>query len=82
MIIINIEKAKKIGHDLRRKKRDMFFEPYDKTIELQIPNEEEKRSKAEEKRAVIRVNDSVCQTKINKAKTAEEIKAALNEFVD
>lgn len=82
MLIVNIEKAKKIGHDLRREKRNNFFAPYDKIIQLNIPGQESQRQEAEAKRVLIRASDAKCQADIDAAITPEEIKQALESFVD
>lgn len=82
MILINIEKAKNIGNQERRLKAQQFFAPYDRVIELNIPGQEEQRAQAEAKRATIRANDAICQTAIDAATTTDEIKQALESFVD
>ena len=38
MIVINIEKAKGIAHEIRRTKRAEEFAPYDEVIMKQIPD--------------------------------------------
>ena len=74
-ITINIQKAKLIGHDKRRKARELEFEPYDDAIAKQIPNV---KDVAEEKRIQIRAKYADIQEKIDSASSVEEIKQALN----
>lgn len=81
MITLNMEKAKKIGHELRRTKAQEYFAPYDKIILLNIPGQEAQRAEAEVKRTDIRNADATCQIKIDSATTSQEITQALNEFV-
>jgi len=67
---------------MRRKKAQDFFAPYDRIIELNIPGQEQKRAEAEAKRAIIRQNDATCQAAIDAASNPDEIKQALESFVD
>jgi hypothetical protein len=75
MIVVNIDKAKAIGHEMRRAKRGEEFAPLDAVIMKQIPgnNAEE----AEAARQAIRDKYAAIQTQIDAAQTPEEIKAAL-----
>jgi hypothetical protein len=82
MIIINLDKAKVIGHQKRRIKAQEFFAPLDKIIQLNIPGQEENRNLAESKRLIIRQKDAECQIKIDSANNMDEIKLALDLFVD
>ena len=82
MIIVDMNKAKDIGNQMRREKAQSYFAHYDRIIELNIPGQEEKRAEAEVKRAIIRQKDAVCQTAIDAATIAEQIKQALESFVD
>ena len=75
MIVINIEKAKLKGHEIRKEMRDKEFEPYDKIIALQIPGENHDAAEAE--RVKIRQKYEIIEQKINMATTTEEIRAAL-----
>lgn len=75
MIVININKAKNIGHDIRRKKREEEFAPYDKVIAAQIPGNSP--VEAEAARQQIREKYSIIQTEIDSSTTPEEIKQAL-----
>jgi hypothetical protein len=74
MITINIDKAKAIGHDMRRAARTEEFKPYDDAIAKQIPGQAEG---AEAQRQIIRDKYTVIQSAIDAAATPEEIKAAL-----
>jgi hypothetical protein len=74
MITINIDKAKAIGHKMRRTARTKEFKPYDEAIAKQIPGEMEG---AEAARQVIRDKYATIQTSIDAAQTPDEIKAAL-----
>ena len=73
-IVINLNKAKAIGHDMRRAARAEEFKPFDEAIAKQIPGQVEG---AETARQAIREKYAAIQTKIDKAKTPDEIKAAL-----
>lgn len=72
MITINIDKAKSIGHDMRRTMREKEFAPLD--VKATIPSES---VAAEAARQAIRDKYAVIQEQINSASTPEEIKAAL-----
>ena len=74
MIKINIDKAKNIGHDMRRAARAEEFKPFDEAISKQIPGAVDG---AEAARQVIRDKYAAIQTSIDAAATPEEIKAAL-----
>lgn len=72
MIVINLDKAKAIGHDKRRAMRAEEFAPLD--VKATIPSE---AATAEAARQVIREKYSVIQSEIDAAQTPEEIKQAL-----
>jgi len=72
-IVIDINKAKAIGHDMRRAARTKEFAPYDEAIAKQIPGTDG----AEEARQAIREKYAAIQTSIDTAETPDEIKAAL-----
>lgn len=74
-IVINLTKAKAIGHDLRRAKRAEEFAPHDDIIAKQIPGAD--ATEAEAARAEIRERYAVMQTEIDAAATPEEIKEAI-----
>jgi len=72
MIIINIDKAKNIAHNIRRAKRAEEFAPLD--IKATIPSE---AVAAEAARQAVRDKYAAMQTQINSASTPEEIKEAI-----
>lgn len=72
-LIIDINKAKAIGHDMRRAARAEEFKPLDEAIAKQIPNS----GVTDADRQVIRDKYAVIQSEIDAAQTPEEIKAAL-----
>lgn len=73
-LIIDVTKAKAIGHELRRAARAEEFKPYDEAIAKQIPGAAEG---AEAQRQAIREKYAVIQTQIDAATTLNEIKVAL-----
>ena len=75
MITINLDKAKAIGHNMRRAARAEEFAPYDKIIAAQIPGQSV--TDAEAARAVIRLKYADMQAAIDAAATTNEIKSAL-----
>lgn len=72
MIKINIDKAKEIGHEMRRAERAKEFAPLD--VKATIPSE---AAAAEAARQAIRDKYAVIQNEIDAAQSPEEIKAAL-----
>lgn len=74
MITVNIDKAKAIGHDMRRAARAEEFKPFDEAIAKQIPGQAEG---AEAQRQLIRDKYVGIQAAIDAATTPDEIKAAL-----
>jgi len=75
MIVVNIDKAKNIAHNMRRAARAEEFKPYDEVIMKQIPGND--MVVAEAARQAIREKYNDMQSAINSAKTPEEIKTAL-----
>ena len=73
-IVIDVNKAKAIGHDMRRAARAEEFKPYDEAIAKQIPGQMEG---AEAARQAIREKYVGIQVDIDAATTPDEIKAAL-----
>lgn len=73
-IVINLTKAKAIGHDMRRAARAEEFKPFDEAIAKQIPGAVDG---AEAARQVIRDKYAAIQAEIDAAATPDEIKAAL-----
>ena len=74
MITININKAKAIGHDIRRAARTEEFKPYDEAIAKQIPGQADG---AEAERQKIREKYAAIQASIDAAAAPDDIKAAL-----
>ena len=72
MIRVNLNKAKEIGHDMRRAERAKEFAPLD--VKATIPSE---AAAAEAARQAIRDKYAVIQSEIDAAQTPDEIKAAL-----
>ena len=75
MITINMEKARAIGHGLRRAAREEEFKPHDEVIMKQIPGND--AAVAEAARAAIRAKYADIQDQIDAASSPDEIKAAL-----
>ena len=75
MIVINIDKAKAVAHDMRRAARAEEFKPHDEVIMKQIPGVDAQA--AEAARQAIRDKYAAIQTQIDASATPEEIKAAL-----
>lgn len=73
MIAINIDKARAIGHDIRRALREQEFAPHDAVISKQLPG----ASTAEQAREEIREKYAAVQNQIDAAGSADEIKQAL-----
>ena len=73
--VVNMDKAKEIGHTMRRAKRAEEFAPYDDIIAKQIPGHD--ATAAEASRQEIRSRYAVMQTAINAATSTDQIVAAL-----
>ena len=73
-LIIDVTKAKAIGHEMRRAARAEEFKPFDEVIAKQIPGAADG---AEAERQAIRDKYAAIQTQIDAAATPDEIKAAL-----
>lgn len=69
MIVINIDKAKGIAHDIRRAKRSEEFAPLD--IKATIPSE---AVAAEEARQAVREKYAAIQQEIDAVGTVDELK--------
>jgi hypothetical protein len=74
-VSVNLDKAKAIGHDIRRAKRAEEFAPYDKIISLQVPGAD--TAAAEQARNDIRFKYALIQETIDLSTSPDEIKAAL-----
>jgi len=72
---VDLDKAKDIGHDIRRTQRAEEFKPYDEVIMKQIPGNS--ATEAEEARQQIRFKYALIQDVIEAAETTDEIKSAL-----
>ena len=75
MIVINLDKAKNIAHDMRRAARAEEFKPHDEIIAKRIPGISE--TEAEASRQMIREKYAIMQDVINAATSTDELKAAL-----
>lgn len=75
-ININLDKAKAIGHEIRRAQRAAEFAPHDEVIAKRIPGISEQE--AEAARQTIRDKYAEIQIAIESASNPEEIKKALN----
>jgi hypothetical protein len=76
MIVVNIDKAKAIGHDMRRTARAEEFKPHDEAIMKQIPGVDVQAVEAA--RQAIREKYAAMQIAIDSANSPEEIKAVIN----
>ena len=74
-ININIDKAKLIGHEIRRQNRNEEFAPHDEVIMKQIPGND--ATIAEAARQEIRNRDAVKQVAIDAATSADELRTIL-----
>jgi hypothetical protein len=72
---VDLERARAIGHDIRRTKRAEEFAPHDEVIAKQIPGKDQ--AQAEQARQVVRDKYAAMQVAIDDAATPDEIKAAL-----
>ena len=72
---VDLDKAKDIGHDIRRTQREAEFAPFDAIIMKQIPGAD--NAAAEEARQAIRFKYALIQDVIEAAETSDEIKSAL-----
>ncbi len=71
-VVVDLDKAKEIAHNVRRQVRNEKFAPLD--IKATIPTEAEA---AEASRQVIREEDEVLQVAMDNASNQEELKALL-----
>lgn len=75
MITVNINKAKEIGHNIRREQRASEFEPLDAQIAKQIPGVDAQA--VESQRQAVRDKYAAVRAQIDEAQSLDEIKAAL-----
>ena len=73
-VVVDLDKAKEIAHNVRREVRNEKFAPLD--IKATIPTE---AVAAEAARQVIRDDDALLQASMDNAISAEELKALLPE---
>ena len=76
-IRVDMDKAKPIAHDIRRRMRELEFAPHDEIISKRIPGISEQQ--AEAARQAIRDKYAVVQEDIDAAETAEELKQILED---
>jgi hypothetical protein len=77
MIVVNIDKAKLIAHEIRRAKRSEEFAPLDEVIMKQLPGND--LAEAEQSRQDIRNKYDVIQLQIEYATSPEELKVILED---
>ena len=78
MIVINIEKAKGIAHEIRRAKRAEEFAPYDEVIMKQIPDVD--ATEAEASRQAIRDKYATIKTNIDSIADVESLTTLVSEL--
>ena len=76
MIVVNINKARTIAHDLRRSARAQEFEPWDQIIAAQIPGTDP--VVAEQSRQAIRAKYQQIQISIDQCADVEALKAVVD----
>ena len=74
-IKVDINRAKPIAHDIRRRMRAEEFAPHDEIIAKRIPGTSEQQ--AEAARQAIRDKYAVVQEELDAAETPEELKEIL-----
>ena len=74
----DVTKAKNISHEIRRKKREEEFKPFDEIIAKQIPGKSQQEAEAE--RVKIRNKYDQLQARIDSATTEEQLKQILSEI--
>ena len=75
MIVVNLDKAKAIAHDARRRARAEEFAPHDEVIAKQIPGAS--ATEAEAARSDIRAKYATIQSAIDMAGDVEELKSTI-----
>jgi hypothetical protein len=75
-IEIDLDRAKAIAHDIRRRRRADELAPHDRMISLKIPGAS--ADQAEAARAAIRARYVIIESAIDAATTTDEIKEALS----
>lgn len=79
MITINLDKAKVIAHEMRRRARSVEFEPLDQRIAIAIPGDD--KTAIEAQRQAIRDRDAAVQKDIDKAKSAKKLTEIVKPFL-
>lgn len=79
MIIINIDKAKEITHNIRRTERAKGFAPLDQEVNINIANPT-KMAEVEAQRQAIRDKYAVIQSNIENCFTADELKLIIQNL--
>lgn len=77
MITVDLDKAKQLMHDKRRRTRAVEFKPHDEVISKQIPGVD--LQLAETARQEIRAKHDEIQTRIDSATSAEELTTIIEE---
>lgn len=78
MIVVNIDKAKGIAHEIRRAARAEEFKPHDEVIAKQIPGVS--FQEAEAARQAIREKYSTVQEQIDNSSDVVELKTILENL--
>lgn len=76
MIVVNLDKAKNIAHNLRRTARDAAMAPFDAVIAKNIPGVD--NASIETKRQSIRIRFADIQNRIDAAETVDELFAEIS----
>lgn len=79
MIIINLDKAKTIAHEVRRQARAKEFQPFDEQIMKQIPGSDFVALEAE--RQAVREKYSAIQDEIETATDIEGLKSIVVQII-
>jgi hypothetical protein len=79
MIVVNLDKAKNIAHNIRREAREQEFAPHDAVIAKQIPGKS--ATEAEAARQAIRDKYAEVQTQIDAAQDVDSLKEAIQDIV-
>lgn len=79
MIVVNLDKAKNIAHNIRREAREQEFAPHDAVIAKQIPGKS--AAEAEAARQAIRDKYAQVQTQIDAAQDVDSLKEAIQDIV-
>ncbi len=79
MIVVNLDKAKNIAHNIRREAREQEFAPHDAVIAKQIPGKS--ATEAEAARQAIRDKYAQVQTQIDAAQDVDSLKEAIQDIV-